>query len=146
VERGVQLLGNRVRRAFDLTQDLFEHLPESGLRLDLAGLPSNTLGAQVWCLIGARESYLRALVNGAWSGFRCGLSDRYDKALVAEALRGTSTELQAFLHNAPPLTEVQLDLLVDLLEHEVQHHGQLIRYVYANGLSFPLSWNKRYTI
>ena len=37
-------------------------------------------------------------------------------------------------------------LLVTLLEHEVQHHGQLIRYVYANGLSFPASWSERYTV
>ena len=33
-----------------------------------------------------------------------------------------------------------------LLEHEVQHHGQLIRFVYGNKLSFPESWNKRYTV
>jgi len=26
--------------------------------------------------------------------------------------------------------------VIDLLEHEVQHHGQLIRYFYANRLPF----------
>jgi hypothetical protein len=33
-----------------------------------------------------------------------------------------------------------------LLEHEIQHHGQLIRFVYGNRLSFPESWNQRYTV
>jgi hypothetical protein len=44
------------------------------------------------------------------------------------------------------LNETQLDLAFGLLEHEVQHHGQLIRFVYGNGLTFPDSWNKRYTV
>jgi hypothetical protein len=35
---------------------------------------------------------------------------------------------------------------MDLLEHELQHHGQLIRYVYGNKLEFPESWKKRYTV
>ena len=32
------------------------------------------------------------------------------------------------------------------LEHEVQHHGQLIRFVYGNALTFPESWHDRYTV
>jgi hypothetical protein len=44
------------------------------------------------------------------------------------------------------LTDAQLDLAFGLLEHEVQHHGQLFRFIYANGLTFPDSWNKRYTV
>jgi hypothetical protein len=44
------------------------------------------------------------------------------------------------------LTDVQIELAFDLLEHEIQHHGQLIRFVYGNGLTFPDSWNKRYTV
>ena len=43
-------------------------------------------------------------------------------------------------------TDSQLEFTFGLLEHEVQHHGQLIRFVYGNGLSFPDSWNKRYTV
>ncbi|MBK8233243.1 MAG: hypothetical protein IPK72_22375 [Candidatus Eisenbacteria bacterium] len=38
------------------------------------------------------------------------------------------------------------ELALDLLEHEVQHHGQLIRFVYGNGLTFPESWKVRYTV
>ncbi len=44
------------------------------------------------------------------------------------------------------LTPAQQELAFDLLEHEVQHHGQLIRFVYGNKLTFPPSWHKRYTV
>jgi hypothetical protein len=44
------------------------------------------------------------------------------------------------------LTDVQAELAFDLLEHEIQHHGQLIRFVYGNGQTFPESWHKRYTV
>ena len=44
------------------------------------------------------------------------------------------------------LAEEQIELAFDLLEHEIQHHGQLIRFVYGNRLSFPDSWSKRYTV
>jgi len=44
------------------------------------------------------------------------------------------------------LSEAQVELAFDLLEHAVQHHGQLIRFVYGNRLTFPDSWNQRYTV
>jgi spore coat protein CotF len=37
-------------------------------------------------------------------------------------------------------------LFMDLLEHEIQHHGQLIRYIYGNKLTFPNGWKQRYNV
>jgi spore coat protein CotF len=37
-------------------------------------------------------------------------------------------------------------ILLDLIEHEAQHHGQLIRYFYANGMTFPEAFAKRYAL
>lgn len=50
------------------------------------------------------------------------------------------------LDSAFNLTENQTDFLFTLLEHEVMHHGQLIRYIYGNILRFPDSWTDRYTV
>jgi uncharacterized damage-inducible protein DinB len=141
-----QWLADRMQRAFRLTQELFEELPAESLRLDLPGLPSNTLGSQAWCIAGARESYLRAVRAGAWAGFRCSLTDRYDRESVLTALRESAARFGEFWQENPSLSEMQVSLLADLLEHEVQHHGQLIRYVYAHRLGFPPSWNRRYTV
>ena len=46
-------------RSFGLYRDLLAALDEDGLRSRLPGLKSNTIGAQLWCVIGARESYGR---------------------------------------------------------------------------------------
>lgn len=140
-----ELLKRHLLRSFELTHELVAHLDESALGLDLPGLPSNRIAGQLWCVVGARESYARAIDRGAWSGFSCSLDAPRVKSSVLAALDATSLRLLQF--DFTSLNEAQLDLAFDLLEHEVQHHGQLIRFVYAhqaNGLTFPPSWHERY--
>jgi hypothetical protein len=139
-----QKLKTQLDRSFELTGDLAAHLDESALSLDLPMLPSNRIGDQVWCIVGARESYTKAIEVGAWSGFSCTLNTPRIKQSVLASLEATRLRLAEI--DFSNLTEVQLDLAFGLLEHEVQHHGQLIRFVYANGLTFPGSWSKRYTV
>jgi len=134
----------RLDQSFALTRDLVVHLDEMALGLDLPNLPSNRIAAQLWCVIGARESYLRAIEAGEWKGFSCSLKPPRVKQSVVTALEATHKSLSRIDFTA--LSEGELELAFALLEHEVQHHGQLIRYVYANGLGFPASWNKRYTV
>jgi putative acetyltransferase len=137
-------LKSHIIRAFELTHDLFEHLDQAHLQLDLPGLKSNKIASQIWCVVGARESYLQGIQHGAWQGFSCSLKSPGEKQAVLDALLTTRKHLMEL--DFASLSDAQLELAISLLEHEVQHHGQLIRYVYANGLSFPKSWNQRYTV
>jgi hypothetical protein len=139
------MIKTRIERAFNLTQDLAVHLGEAHLILDLPDLASNTIGEQFWCMIGARESLLNAIKHEQWVGFSCSLKDTTSKNQILVAL---SQSQQAVIHfiNTTSLNETQSYFLLDLLEHEIQHHGQLIRYVYGNRLAFPKSWNQRYTV
>ncbi|MCE9634312.1 MAG: hypothetical protein K8T90_01290 [Planctomycetes bacterium] len=139
-----QKLKARLDRAFRLTHDLVAHLEEAALRLDLAALPSNRISGQLWCVVGARESYTRAIEAGGWSGFACSLATPPDRMSVLAALESTHARLESL--DFAKLNDAQLDLAFDLLEHELQHHGQLIRLVYGNKLTFPESWNQRYTV
>lgn len=141
----MKIIIKRIERAFALTLDLVEALSESDLMLKLENLPSNTISDQLWCVVGARESYLKAIEAGSWEGFSCSLKDKHSKEEIMSCLKRTSESLNKFLEG-DELSEAQVKLLFDLLEHEVQHHGQLIRYVYANKLVFPQSWNNRYTV
>ena len=68
-----RLLKTRLERAFALTADLVEHLEEEALGADLPDLPSNRMSGQLWCVVGARESYAAAIEAGAWQGFSCSL-------------------------------------------------------------------------
>lgn len=139
------ILLQRIQRAFNLSFELFSHLQETSLSLKLADLPSNKIGEQVWCMIGARESYLKAAEEGHWAGFTCSLQNTNHKKEVLAQLESSADEVLQYLQTNK-LDETQLALMMDLLEHELVHHGQVIRYIYGNKLSFPKSWNERYTV
>ena len=139
-----QLLEAKLDRSFTLTYDLVTHLNEESLVLDLPNLPSNQIAGQLWCIVGARESYLKAIEAGGWKGFSCSLKAPRVKESVLDVLGATYAHLKTIDFVA--LTNVQLDFGFNLLEHEIQHHGQLIRFVYGNKLTFPKSWNERYTV
>lgn len=139
-----QILKNRLERAFALTADLVKHIDGAALGADLPNLPSNRISGQVWCVVGARESYTAAIEAGTWQGFSCSLNTPGNRDAVLAALHSTAERLAHV--DFKPLTDEQIGLAFDLLEHEIQHHGQLIRFVYGNRLSFPESWNTRYTV
>lgn len=139
-----EYLKSRLELAFQLTHDLIVHLDEPSLGVDLPDLPSNRIAGQLWCVIGARESYLTAIEMGGWQGFSCSLKTPRVKESVLVALEATHRHLNQL--DFTNLSEVQTSLAFELLEHEIQHHGQLIRFVYGNKLTFPASWNKRYTV
>ena len=139
------MLKKKVKRAFALTQDLVEYLEESSLKLKLSGLPSNTIGEQLWCMIGARESYLQAIKHNGWVNFSCSLKDTTSKKDVVNAILTSSKDVLDYIQEAV-LNETQEEFLHELLEHEVMHHGQLIRFMYGNKLGFPKSWSDRYTV
>ncbi len=141
----MKILLQRLQKAFSLTHDLAFSLEPEELQLKLKNLPSNTIGQQLWCIVGARESYLRAIINEGWSGFSCSLMDTTAKEKVLQALDKSADECLSFLQDCE-INEKQEVWVFTLLEHELQHHGQLIRYCYGNKISFPMSWNERYTV
>lgn len=141
----MKIIIKHLHKAFNLTFDLVDVITTDDLKLKLKDIPSNTIGEQLWCIIGARESYLKAIVNEDWMGFSCSLDDTTSKNKILECLKKSAEDSLDFLTNTE-LNEKQTELLLVLLEHEIQHHGQMIRYFYGNKLPFPKSWNERYTV
>jgi len=139
-----QQLKAKLDRSFKLTYDLVSHLDEQSLSLDLPNLPSNRIAGQLWCIVGARESYTKAIETGSWKGFSCSLTTPRVKESVLTALDKAHKRMNEIEFTS--LSETQIELAFALLEHEIQHHGQLIRFVYGNKLTFPESWNTRYTV
>lgn len=141
-------LKKRLARAHRLLDDFVGELPENLLSSKLSDLPSNTIGQQLWCVVGARTSYLQAAKAGSWQGFSCPLDgDSINiKKDVAASLNQTFGDIDKYLDEADEMTSVQEDFLWDLLEHEIQHHGQLIRYMYGLKQGAPQSWKDRYNL
>ncbi|MCB1066252.1 MAG: hypothetical protein KDN20_25460 [Verrucomicrobiae bacterium] len=143
-------IGNVIRERFDrsfvLYRDLIEVIDEATLSSKLPQLPSNTVGLQLWCVVGARESFSRAVVANEWSGFGCSLETTSTKAPVADALDRSAKAVSEVLKSIDAYSDVQNRLIVDLLEHEASHQGQLIRYLYGLKLTIPESWKSKYAL
>jgi hypothetical protein len=132
--------------AFAHTNELAASLDASGLNARNGSARSNTIGSQLWCVVGARESYARAIESGTWAGFSCSLDEPHSPEAVRASLAGSERVVLEAIEGLDQPTETQEDVLLELLEHEVQHHGQLIRYFYANGLPFPTAFASRYAL
>ena len=139
-------LKNSFDRSFKLYDDLAQSLDESTLSSKLPNLPSNTIGLQLWCVVGARESYSQAIAADKWLGFSCSLEKPHDKVDVLSALINSGKVVLEVLVDIDNFSDVQNQLVMDLLEHECQHHGQLIRYMYGLKLDIPESWKARYAL
>jgi len=138
-------LRDRLELSFQLYADLIDFIPEDSLSRKLPGLPSNELGAQLWCVVGARNSHVNALKAGKWVGFECPLTaaDARSSKAMAEALDSTAKAALDLLQNN---VEFDSTIALQLLEHEIQHHGQIIRYLYGLKLGIPESWKSRYNL
>lgn len=141
------ILLSKLEICFGRWLDIAKALPPDAFAQRLP-LPSNTIGAQLWCVVGARESYLRAIQAGQWKGFSCSLTgtDAADQAEVVAALERSAATLLDSLATRLEWDSERDALLLDLLEHEAQHQGQLIRYVYGLGHEFPESWKQRWAL
>ena len=135
-----------LKESFSRHEGLAELLSDDALGSKLP-TRSNTLGGQFWCLIGARESYTKAIIENGWAGFGCSLSgeDAVRITAVIEALEHSAKDFSEGVRDLE-WTEEREELLLTLLEHETQHQGQLIRYVYGLNLSIPESWAARWAL
>ncbi len=126
---------------FSMYSDLAESLGESEMQKDLP-VPSNTIWDQLWCVVGGRESYVKAVEAGRWVGFSCslGADTRGLREPLVEALANSAES--ATIAAVGDDGEGKLHLLL----HEVQHQGQLIRYLLGLDLEVPASWSKRWSL
>lgn len=140
------VLVGRFERADLLYLDLIDALSPEQLGSRLPGLPSSTIAGQLWCVLGARESYPRAARAGSWQGFSGPLeeAEMTDASTVRAAFEQTAADVGAWLGELR--TDDDLRHALALLEHETQHHGQLIRYLYALGIPRPWSWQRQYAL
>jgi uncharacterized damage-inducible protein DinB len=125
-------------------RDFADNLPDEALARDL-GVRSNSVGSQFWCVVGARESFARAIELGTWAGFQCslGADDIHEKEAILAGLDRAGRQVVETLARVE-WTEDRDELLLNLLDHEYQHQGQLIRYGYALEMPFPPSWKERW--
>jgi len=144
----VALIRERMLESFELYAELVRELPDPALAMKLPGIASNTLGAQLWCVVGARESYADAIRSGAWPGFSCSLTraETREREAVAAALARSAELVLPAIDDLDPGDDDRVRFVLRLLEHEAAHQGQLIRYLYGLQLPIPARWKERYAL
>jgi len=143
-----ELLRRRLERANTLYLDLLDTVPAEHLGSRLPGLPSDTVGHQLWCVLGARVSFPLAARAGEWQGFSSPI-DRdgsADAAAVRAAFVQTGTDVDEWVAGIDAADEDSLRYVLALLEHETMHQGQLIRYLYGLGIDRPHTWQQQYAL
>ena len=137
-------LQRRVDTLIRIFDDLAATLPAETLASHLGELRSNTIGQQLWCVIGGRETWAQAIPGGEWPGFASSLEDPHSPEQVKAALTSSAEQIRAVL--VPELSEASEELALGLLEHEAAHAGQLLRYVLGLELDVPRSWTAYFAL
>jgi len=142
------IICERFLESFELYDDLAREVPEASLAMKLPGIASNTLGAQLWCVVGARESFAGAIRSGAWTGFSCSLTadETRQREAVTAALSRSAEQVLVAIDDVDADDDDRLRFVLRLLEHEAAHQGQLIRYLYGLQLPIPARWKERYAL
>lgn len=137
-------LQRRVNVLIRMFDDLAATLPAETLASHLGELRSNTIGQQLWCVVGGRETWAKAIPGAEWPGFASSLAEPHDPAQVKAALTSSAEQIRAVL--VPDLAEASEELALGLLEHEAGHAGQLLRYILGLELETPASWKEYFAL
>lgn len=130
----LESLAKRFQSYDDLTASLED--AQLGEKVDVP--KHKSLLEHLWCIVGARESYARAIDKGEWSGFSCSMAE-YTHDEIAAKLRSSAEAVLAAANDVANWTEEHERLLLELSDHEVMHEGGIIRHMYAFELDIPES-------
>ena len=142
-----RLIDARLDAVFRLYDELVASLDGARLRQSLPA-PSNPIGMQLWCVVGARETWARAMEKGTWGPFSCSIASFEDAHEPGPVARALATSASAFREAALATVadETRTDFKLGLLEHESQHLGQILRYILGLGIEPPPGWKKRFAL
>ncbi len=97
-----------------------------------------SLGEHLRCVVGARESYAKALRSGEWDGFNCSMTEFLQTDFI-EKLQTSAEDVKDAIKQIDDWTQNRELLLLELSDHEVMHEGQIIRHLYGLGCEIPAS-------
>lgn len=141
------LINSRLDATFALYEELAASLDATQLRQSLP-VPSNPIGMQLWCVVGARETWTRAMATGQWGPFGCSIAsfaDTHNPDVIGRALADSAEQFRAAT-GANPDDDIRTGFRLDLLEHESQHLGQILRYLLGLGITPPPGWKSRFAL
>ena len=134
-----QIIIHNMRNRIEAYADLITEIDASNLTAKLAVPKDKSIAEHLWCIVGSRESYAKALLAGQWQGFSCSMT-QYTLNDFVSALNASADLVLAAIRNINEWSPERDQLLAALAEHEMMHEGQIIRHMYGLGRTLPASW------
>ncbi|MBL4679581.1 MAG: hypothetical protein JKY88_02510 [Pseudomonadales bacterium] len=132
------LIIESLKRRFESYDELTSETNDQMLGEKLEILKHKSLGEHLWCVVGARESYAKAIEAGAWEGFNCSLQD-FSHSSFSQKVSSSGRDVLAAISRVSDWTKEREEFLMTLAEHEVMHEGQIIRHLYGLEVEIPKS-------
>lgn len=130
---------HNIERRFGFYADLVQQIDDETIKASLDVPKHRSLGSHLWCVVGTRESYAKAIAAGeemrGWSSSASTL----DRAELADKLDASATTLLAAVRAVSEWTPQRERLLATVAEHEVMHEGQIIRLMFGMEKELPAS-------
>lgn len=128
------VIGNLEQR-LGFYADLAAQVDDDTINAELDVPRHRSLGMHLWCVVGARESFARAIEAGRMQGWSSSVREFKQTEFAAKLASSARTLLEA-VRGVAEWTPERERLLAQIAEHEVMHEGQIIRVMF--GLEKPL--------
>ena len=120
---------------FEFYADLIDQTEDGLLKAQLDVPRNRSLGEHLWCIVGTRESFAKAITAGAMGGWSSSVK-KLEQEEFTTKLAASAHALLAAINGVDDWTPARNRLLAEVAEHEVMHEGQIIRLMF--GLEKPL--------
>ena len=130
-----EVIVENLRQRLGFYADLAAQVDDETIKAELGVARHRTLGEHLWCVVGTRESYAKAIAAGEMRGWACSVGKLSQGEFVAK-LAESGRSLLASIEGVAEWTPERDKLLAEVAEHEVMHEGQIIRVML--GLEKPL--------
>lgn len=145
-----EALNGKIEVLMGLTLDILDFMDADDLPRECGIGFEDSFGKNFWCLIGARESFSKAINAGEWQGFECPITKETaykDKTTLKDYLISTQNlvlETVSGLDWSRSDIKECLSLILRVIEHEVAHHGHMIRYAQHLDIELPKTVQDKY--
>ena len=123
---------------FGFYADLARQVDDATLSASVDVPGHRSIGLHLWCVVGARESYAKAIAAGEMRGWASSL-ENFTRSEVSAKLAAAAQAVLDAVSGIAEWTPERERLLAELAEHEAMHEGQLIRALLALEQPLPAS-------
>ena len=127
-----------LERRIGFYADLVQEIDDETIKAPLDVPRHRSVAMHLWCVVGTRESYAKAIAAGEMQGWSSSAT-KLDRAEFIDKLHTSSAALLDAVRSVRDWTPQRERLLAEVAEHEVMHEGQIIRVMFGLEKELPAS-------